>query len=178
MMSHPASWLRQSSPGYLPHAAISPASYQRDGGNNIAPLRYSLGMRWIWCVVFACALAEAAQVWTVRIEEPTGLYRRTGEVVAIPLAKLAAQTGPFTVVDPAGREVPSQLSGGELLFPVSLMPGDLPVYRVACCKPVPAANFRNSIVLRRLGSSRIEFGNSMFRAIIDTRNAAFVEVYS
>jgi beta-mannosidase len=123
-------------------------------------------------------VSSAAQVWTVRVEEPTGLYRRTGEIVAVPLAKLGAKAGPFTVIDAARREQPWQLAKDELLFPVSLMPGDLPAYRVACCDAVRTGEFRNEIVLRRLGSGRVEFGNSIFRAIIDTRTAAFVEVYS
>ncbi len=135
-------------------------------------------MRLPCLLVLAGICTQAAQVWTVRIEEPTGLYHRTGEVVAIPLEKLGTGKGPFTVVDPAGREMPSQVSAGELLFPVSLMPGDLPIYRVACCDARTAGDFKNPIVLRRLGSSRIEFGNGVFRAIIDTRSGAFVEVYS
>jgi len=135
-------------------------------------------MRLFWSFVFACTLATAAQqVWTVQVEEPTGLYRRSGEVIAIPLAKLGAQ-GPFTVIDSAGREAPTQVSARELLFPVSLVPGDRPAYRVACCDTASAGSFRNPIVVRRLGSSRVEFGNGIFRAIIDVRTAAFVEVYS
>jgi beta-mannosidase len=134
-------------------------------------------MRSLWWLVIAGVLSNAAQVWSVQVEEPTGLYRRTGEVIAVSVAKLGGKAGPFTVIDSAGREQPTQISGGELLFPVSLMPGDLPVYRVACCD-ASASGFQNPIVLRRLGSSRIEFGNGIFRAIIDIHTAAFVEVYS
>jgi beta-mannosidase len=134
------------------------------------PLRLS-------CFLLLAAIAShAAQVWNVRVEEPTGLYRRTGEVIAISVDH-AGGAG-FTVTDASGHELPWQMANGQLLFPVSLMPGELPVYRVSCCDARQAPPFENSIVLRRLGMRRIEFGNSIFRAIIDTGVPAFVEVYS
>ncbi len=120
------------------------------------------------------SIGLSAQNWTVRVEEPTGLYRRTDEAIAIPVK----QAGGFTVTDANGRELPWQLSEGKLLFPVSLMPGELPVYRVTCCDSKTAAEFANPILLRRLGASRVEFGNPLFRAVIDTKEAAFVEVYA
>jgi beta-mannosidase len=122
--------------------------------------------------------ASAAQLWTVRIEEPTGLYRRTNEAVAIPLDKLGGHHAGFTVTDPAGRELPWQVSAGELLFPVSLIPGELPLYKVACCDTKPAPRFTNPITLRRLGINRVEFGNDLFRAVVDLSSAAIVEAYS
>ncbi len=131
------------------------------------------------CLFLLAAFAmPAEQVWTVRIEEPTGLYRRTGEVIAIPLDKVGGRQKGFTVADPAGRELPWQTANGQLLFPVSLMPGELPLYRVSCCDAAPVPRFQNPIVLRRLGMRRVEFGNSLFRAIIDIGVPAFVEVYS
>ena len=125
----------------------------------------------LWFTGVVCSAAVA-----VRVEEPTGLYRRTGEVVSVPVAKLGGPRDGFRVVDPAGRELPWQVAGEELLFPVSLMPGELPVYRVTCCEP--SRPFANPIVLRKVGMRRIEFGNERFRAVIDTGAAAFVEVYS
>ena len=135
-------------------------------------------MRWRAFVLLMAWPTQAAQVWSVRVEEPTGLYRRTGEVVAVPIGQVGGRTAGFTVADAAGRELPWQVSSGELLFPVSLMPGELPVYRVACCDDKPAPRFQNPIVLRRIGMRRVEFGNAQFRAIIDLGEAAFVEVYS
>jgi beta-mannosidase len=135
-------------------------------------------MRLSCLLLLAVIASPAAQVWTVRVEEPTGLYRRTGEVIAIPLDKVGGRSEGFTVADPAGRELPWQTANGQLLFPVSLMPGELPVYRVSCCDATQAPRFQNSIVLRRLGMRRVEFGNSVFRAIIDIGVPAFVEVYS
>lgn len=124
------------------------------------------------------AAAAAAQVYEIRLEEPTGLYRRSSEIAAVPLSKLGGKTAGFTVVDASGRELPWQASSGQLLFPVSLIPGEVPVYRVACCDTKPAPRFRNRVVLRRVGMQRVEIGNDVFRAMIDTGTGAFVEVYS
>ena len=135
-------------------------------------------MRWFALITLLAASTQAAQVWTVRVEEPTGLYRRSGEVVAVPVGQVGGRTAGFTVVDAAGRELPWQVSSDQLLFPVSLMPGELPLYRVACCDGEAAPRFQNPIVLRRIGMRRVEFGNERFRAIIDLGEAAFVEVYS
>ncbi len=123
-----------------------------------------------------CVAAAAAQ-WSVRIEEPTGLYRRAGEVVALPLERFAPHHADFTVIDPHGREVPHQVSSGQLLFPVSLMPGELPEYTVTCCQ-ANAAPFVNPILARRHGLHRFEFGNEHFRAVIDLRAGAIIEAYS
>ena len=135
-------------------------------------------MRTLSLLMLAASAATAAQLWSVRIEEPTGLYRRTDEVVAVPIDKLGGRTQGFTVVDAAGQELPWQVGSGQLLFPVSLMPGELPVYRVSCCKAGPTPRFLNPIVLRQRGMRRVEFGNAQFHAVIDTGTAAFVEVYS
>ncbi len=137
----------------------------------MAPHRFTL------LLVIAMA-APAAQVWPVRVEEPTGLYRRSREVVSVPLSKVGGKAAGFTVVDPTGEEVPWQASAGELLFPVSLIPGELPVYRVSCCNEGPEPRFSNQILLRRIGMRRVEFGNASFRAVIDTGVPAFTEVYS
>lgn len=119
---------------------------------------------------------SAAQVWTVRVEEPTGLYPRDAEVVSVPLARMGGHTTGFTVFDERGRELPWQITSDALLFPASLIPGELPAYRIACC--TASAQFANPIVLRRLGQSRVEFGNPRFKAIIDLTTAAFVDVYA
>jgi beta-mannosidase len=133
-------------------------------------------MRKLVLVPAVLCAASAAQ-WSVRVEEPTGLYRRTSEVLALPLKSFAPHRSGFTVLDPQGRETPHQVSAGELLFPVSLMPGELPEYTVSCCKPAEP-QFPNPIVARKLGLHRLEFGNERFRAIIDTRAGAIIEAYS
>lgn len=133
-------------------------------------------MRKLALFFIAACVASAGQ-WSVRIEEPTGLYRRTGEVVALPLERFSPHRSGFTVIDPEGREVPHQVAAKELLFPVSVMPGELPEYGITCCR-AETAQFANPIVARRLGLHRLEFGNERFRAIIDTRAGAIIEVYS
>lgn len=133
-------------------------------------------MRAVLIAVIGVCAASGAQ-WRVRIEEPTGLYRRTAEVAALRLEKFAPHREGFTVLDPQGREVPHQVAAGELLFPVSVMPGELPEYTVQCCRAGGGA-FRNPIVARRVSLRRVEFGNEMFRAVVDTGAGAIVEVYS
>lgn len=129
-------------------------------------------------VIAAIAVCAASGAeWRVRIEEPTGLYRRTGEVAAVGLEKFAPHREGFTVLDAEGREVPHQVAGGELLFPVSVMPGELPEYEVRCCRAA-GATFRNPVIVRKTGMRRVEFGNELFRAVIDTGAGAIVEVYS
>ena len=120
----------------------------------------------------------AAASWTVRLEEPTGLYRRTEEIVSVPLARLGGAQGPFTVVDAEGRELPCQVTETHLLFPASLIPGELPVVHVANTAPADAAGFENPIQARRLGLNRVELGNDRFRVAIDLHAAAIVEAFS
>ncbi|MCX6635016.1 MAG: hypothetical protein NT090_08045, partial [Acidobacteria bacterium] len=133
-------------------------------------------MRWnLW--VFLCLPLAAAEVWTVRVEEPTGLYRRTEEVVAVPLAKLGRRAGWVQVLDAQGRELPSQLTAGELLFPALVVPGDVPEYRVVRREGVPP-RYAGQIVLRKVGMRRVELGNARFRMLIDTGVAATVEACS
>jgi beta-mannosidase len=125
----------------------------------------------------AAAMASAGQVWRVRIEEPTGLYPRAGEVVRIPLARFAGHRTGFTVTDDHGREMPWQVSGTDLLFTVSVVPGHLPVYRVYCCSQ-NSPRFQNQIYARTLGMQRVEFGNSRFRMILDRAAGGVVEAYN
>ena len=80
-------------------------------------------MRFAICLL-PFSLLWPAQVWTVRLEDPTGLYRRTEEVVRLPLAKLGGNQHGSVVTDSEGRELPWQVGSGELLFPVSLIPGE------------------------------------------------------
>ena len=127
----------------------------------------------------ALALSSpGAQVWTVRVEEPTGLYRRGDEVIAVPLGQLGGNRNGFRVVDTSGGELPWQVAGKELLFPVSVVPGELPAYRVTCCPEPTAASFKSQITLRKLGMRRVELGNSRFHMVIDTGAAAIIEAYN
>ena len=132
----------------------------------------------IFLAVLAALSLHGAQVWTVRVEEPTGLYPRDRETVSIPLARLGGNRSGFTVTDPHGVEQPLQMTATELLFPVSLIPGELPRYHVACCRDSAAKTFPNPILVRQLGVARVEFGNPRFRAVVDRNTAAIVEVYA
>jgi beta-mannosidase len=126
--------------------------------------------------LLAAAVCQAA-VWQVRLEEPTGIYRRAGEVVRVPLEKLGGAREGFRVLDPAGAEAPWQVARGALLFPAAVTPGQTPVYRVTCCTP-EAARFENQITARRLGRRRLELANTRFRVVIDADLPAIVEAYS
>ena len=129
-------------------------------------------------LVLAAPAMFAAQVWTVRLEEPTGLDRRTDEVVRVPVSKVGGHRAGFTVVDEQGQERPWQVSGDDLLFQASIVPGDLPLYRVACCSSGDTPKFATQIHYRAIGMHRIEFGNSRFRVVFDTGIPAIVEAYS
>ncbi|MFB3828362.1 MAG: glycoside hydrolase family 2 protein [Bryobacteraceae bacterium] len=118
--------------------------------------------------------ALVLQLWTVQVEEPTGIYRREAEVVAAPVA--AGRTSGFRVTSPDGRELPWQAAGKELLFPASVIPGQLPRYRIACCGGEAA--FPNTITARETGMRRVEIGNSRFRVVIDRGAPAIIEAYA
>jgi beta-mannosidase len=118
----------------------------------------------------------AAQLWTVRVEEPTGIERRTAEVVRVPLARLAGVREGYRVTTAEGRELPAQIAGEALLFPAGLMGGEVKEYRVGCCDPSRAA-LEPSVTARRLASGRFELRNSRVRLLIDPDRARIVEAY-
>ncbi len=125
--------------------------------------------------LFPAALLSA-QPWTARIEEPTGIYRRDNEVVRLPLPASAPRTG-FLVKGPEGQPAPWQRTNGAILFPASLIPGQLPVYTVTCCAP-GEPRFPNEILIRRPSPNRLELGNSRFRIVVNLAAAAIVEAYN
>jgi beta-mannosidase len=119
----------------------------------------------------------AGDTWTIRVEEPTGLYSRTNEVVSVPFEKIGGQHTAWLVVDQKDNELPSQTTDKALLFPATLIPGELPEYRIARASPA-RTNFANGILLRSIGINRVELGNRFFRILIDKQAAAIVEVYN
>jgi beta-mannosidase len=115
--------------------------------------------------------------WIVRVEEPTGLYPRTNEVVPVPYAKIGGPQAAWRVTDAQGNELPWQATEHALLFPATLIPGELPEYRITAA-PDTKTNFVNQIRLRKIGMNRVELGNRFFRVIVDTPNAAIIEAYN
>jgi beta-mannosidase len=148
---------------------------------NSSLYRVILSSLWAWrAVCFLPAFAGqtgAAQTWTVRLEEPTGIERRESEVVSAPLSAFGGRTQGFRVMDGEGREVPYQVFAGRLYFPASLRPGATPEYRVTCCDQPPGF-FYNPMTARQSGMNRVELANSRFRMVIDLQKGAIVEAYN
>ncbi len=121
--------------------------------------------------------AALAQTVSVRVEEPTGLYRRMNEVVSV---RLPANASPHTVTAPDGRTLVWQYTPEGLLFPASLIPGELPVYRIETnTNPIVKIHWAtNEIRVKKIGLNRVELGNSRFRVIVDLHAAAIVEAYN
>ena len=56
-------------------------------------------------------LLFGADAWTIRVEEPTGLYPRTNEVVEVPYDKLGGKRGAWVVTNPQGEELDARGAG-------------------------------------------------------------------
>ncbi|HTL55698.1 MAG TPA: hypothetical protein VL361_08460 [Candidatus Limnocylindrales bacterium] len=123
------------------------------------------------------AVFGAAESWTIRVEEPTGLYPRTNEVVAVPYERIGGKRDAWQVADQKGRELPWQASEDALLFAATLIPGELPNYRIKSLSET-RTNFANGILFRSIGLNRIELGNRFFRVLIEKQAAAVVEAYN
>ena len=155
--------------------------------------------------ILGAAVTAAAQgrSWTIQLEEPTGIERRDNEVVRFHARFAPGQTRAeqLRVLDDRNRELPLQVVVGEthpngsiksaqVLFPASLMPGRLPRYRLISLRRSSIArsparrggDYLTDIVVRRLGTSRLEIGNSRFGIIInlgkDNSTPAIVEAYN
>jgi beta-mannosidase len=120
--------------------------------------------------------AQAAQTWTVRLEEPTGIERRDGELVRVPLAKIGGRRAGYRITNPAGQELPWQVLGQELLFPATLIGGQMAEYRVSCCQEAPG-EFPEQVSARLLPSGRIELANTRVRIIVEAATGRIVEAY-
>src|SRR6185436_13846432 len=82
------------------------------------------------------------------------------------------------------------IASAEILFPASFIPGRLPRYRLLALPLAPSSrqpgdrggDYLTDIVARRLGTSRLEIGNSRFGIIInlgkDNTTPAIVEAYN
>ncbi len=120
----------------------------------------------------------AAAAWSVRVEEPTGIFARSNEVVAVPYVKIGGQNAAWQVIDASGKELPWQATEDALLFPAYLIPGELPEYRITAAGPDAKTNFVNHILARKIGMNRVEIGNPFFRLLIDMHTAAIIEAFN
>jgi beta-mannosidase len=120
--------------------------------------------------------APAARIWTVRLEEPTGIERRDRETVRVPLARLGGNRSGFRVWGVRGREVPWQVDGDSLLFPASAMGGEQVEYKVSCCRQQPAPP--PGVRLAHMASGRIEMDNGLVRLVLDPASGRIVEAYN
>ena len=155
--------------------------------------------------ILGSAVMAAAQgrSWVIQLEEPTGIERRDNEVVRFVTSFAAgeARAELLRVLDEESREVPIQvvvgkahadgsIASAEILFPASLMPGRLPRYRLLASPLALSAlqpgerggDYPTDIVVHRLGTSRLELGNSRFGIIInlgkENTTPAIVEAYN
>ncbi|HXG64649.1 MAG TPA: glycoside hydrolase family 2 TIM barrel-domain containing protein, partial [Blastocatellia bacterium] len=155
-------------------------------------------------ILGASATASAqGHRWAIQLEEPTGIERRDHEVTRLVISFAQGQARPehLRVLDAENREIPFQVVVGqahadgsiksaELLFPVTMIPGQRPVYTLLSSPQFAAprspdtrgGEYISDIVVRRIGTSRLELGNSRFGIIInlgkDGTTPAIVEAYN
>lgn len=131
-----------------------------------------------WLIFLAAPVPlVAAQSWLVRVEEPTGIERRDAEIVAVPLSKLGGHSGGYRVASPEGRELPWQILGERLLFPATLIGGQMAEYTVFCCETAPRT-FKRQVTVRKLPSGRHELANSRLRILVESATGRIVEAYN
>src|SRR5947207_9972722 len=160
----------------------------------------ALGLTRLGASVMATAQGRS---WIIHLEEPTGIERRDNEVVrfATRFAAGQARAELLRVLDQEGREAPVQvvvgdahadgsLASAEILFPATLIPGRQPRYRLLALPLAPSppypgergGDYQTDIVVRRLGTSRLELGNGRFGIIVnlgkDNTSPAIVEAYN
>jgi beta-mannosidase len=132
---------------------------------------------WLLSAGWASSSQIVAGTWIVRVEEPTGLYPRTNEVVSVPYSQIGGRQKAWQIVDSQGGELPWQATETAVLFPATLIPGELPEYRLTASAQTNT-NFVNGIHLRKLGLNRVELGNRFFRVMLDLGAGAMVEAYN
>jgi len=154
-------------------------------------------------LIVSVTAAAQSRSWVIQLEEPTGIERRDNEAVSI-LAQFAegeARAGSLRIIDDKNQELPLQIivrdshpdrsiKSAEILFPATLIPGQLPRYRLLALQTVDTTpqpqskggDYKTDLISRRLGTTRIELGNSRFGVIInlgkDKTTPAIVEAYN
>lgn len=126
---------------------------------------------------------KSAGVWSITLEEPTGIFRRDGEIVSVSTAFAVgeAREGELTIVTPGGEEVVPQvvigsrhrdgsLEKAEILFPASLIPGERPVYRLTARRTrqnIGGSNTAPDLSGRAIGVGRYEISTPYYSVIIN-----------
>ncbi|MFM8394843.1 MAG: glycosyl hydrolase 2 galactose-binding domain-containing protein, partial [Acidobacteriota bacterium] len=120
--------------------------------------------------------------WSITLEEPTGIFRRDGEIVSVVavFARGEAKEGELTILTPHGRELMPQivsrtrhtdgsLESAEILFPASIIPGERPVYRLIGRRAhqSPPGNTAPELGGRAIGVGRYEISNRYYSVIIN-----------
>lgn len=138
------------------------------------------------------AESDGLKSWAITLEEPTGIFRRDGEIVSVRVGfrEGQARRGALTVISPDGQRLVPQIVNdqsfadgsireAELLFPATIVPGERPTYHlrnrlempkglagvaelVGVTKPVAPA-----LVARSIGVGRFEIGNEHYGVIIN-----------
>jgi beta-mannosidase len=149
------------------------------------------------------AASAQGKRWLITLEEPTGIERRDYEVVRLDASFDPSEAFPnqLRIIDPQNRELPIQVAvaqkhpdgsikSAEILFPATLIPGQRPRFTLlnsrALAVPqqpnVQGGSYQTDILVRRVGTSRLEIGNSRFGVIIDIgkdkTTPAIVEAYN
>ena len=94
-------------------------------------------------------LAAAAEPGRSASKSPLAFIRGPMKLSKCPMKSWAGKRGPWVVTDPQGGELPWQATERGLLFPATLIPGELPEYRVAAnghrrhqlCQPDSSPHF-------------------------------------
>jgi beta-mannosidase len=154
-------------------------------------------------LIVSVTAAAQSRSRVIQLEEPTGIERRDNEVVSI-LAQFTngeARAGNLRIIDDKNQELPLQIivrdshpdgsiKSAELLFPATLIPGRLPRYQLLALQTVDTmpqsqskgGDYKTDLISRRLGTTRIELGNSRFGVIInlgkDKTTPAIIEAYN
>ncbi len=128
------------------------------------------------------AATSARRMWTMTLEEPTGIYRREGEVVTatLNLNEGLARKNQLYVLGPDGREVLSQIEvtethadgsvrAADVLFKATLIPGERPQFLLVADPESGGSGSPgpNEITARRIGVGRIDMENSRFGVIVN-----------
>ncbi|HKA18631.1 MAG TPA: glycoside hydrolase family 2 TIM barrel-domain containing protein [Blastocatellia bacterium] len=154
-------------------------------------------------LTFSATTAAQDRGWVIQLEEPTGIERRDNEIVRILTRFAAGETisRDLRILNEKNLELPIQvivreshpdgsIKAAELLFPATLIPGQLPRYRLLSSSSASdkrqlhegGGNYLTDLIARRLGTSRVELGNSRFGVIInlgnDNTTPAIVEAYN